>query len=354
MNYQLDIQKILLKSDQLKNHDDKINLLKQAIAIADANNDTDWGFDLRLDLIREETYTSHCTESFPAFAWILNVNDSNPELFDESDFLWEYKWMATSSRRNVNISREQVETIMEDLRSRMKKNGYTDRAYYTVRIYWHLFLGETNEAREYLKLRDDTPRDRMSHCPACELDASVELQLIDGNFDKAITLAHDLITKKLTCGHMPFGTFCNLTFYLNKAKDKRAEEYFVKAEEEMKEMEDDTSLLSDISLLMYYLIDNNTPKAWEYFEKYAGWEIGAEDSFSFEFSLPVLKLLKTEKEKNLDMDAELPFFKSNGIYDTSKLYDFYLRKASDLAKQFDARNGNEYFRQRLNEVVQAL
>jgi len=351
MNYNLEIQKLLLKVDNLTNHDDKINLLKEAINMADANNDIDWGFDLRLDLIREETYTSHCTESFPAFAWILNAHDSHPELFDESDFLWEYKWMATSSRRNVNISRAQIETIMEDLRARMTKNGYTDRAYFTVRIYWHLFLGETDKAREYIKLRDEASRDRMSHCPACELDASVEMELIDGNFDKAITLAHDLINKKLICGHMPFGTFCNLTYYLNRAGDKRAADYFTKAEEEIVEMKNDTSLLSDISLLMHHLIDNNKERAWEYFEKYAAWEIGAEDAFSFDFTLPALRLLKEESVKKLNMDPQLPYFRLDNTYNVKELYDYYYQKADNLAQSFDERNGNQHFRNRLNEVM---
>lgn len=351
MNYNLEIQKILIKIGNISHHDDKINLLKQAINIADSNNDLDWGFDLRLDLIREETYTSHCIESFPAFVWILNIHDSNPELFDESDFLWEYKWMATSSRRNVNISREQIETIMADLRRRMLKNGYTDRAYFTVCIYWHLFLGEVDKAREFIKLRDGVSRDRMSHCNACELDASVEMELIDGNFDKGIALAHDLINKKVTCGHMPFGTFCNLTYYLSKAGDKRAGEYFAKAEEEMLEMKDDTSLLSDVALLMYYLIDNNNDRAWEYFEKYAGWEVGAEDSFSFEFALPILSLLKDKGTRSLNMDTKLPYYSSDNTYNLGELYDYYYKKADDLASRFDARNGNNHFRSRLDGVV---
>ncbi len=352
MNYNLEIQKTLLKADKLNNPEDKIVLLKQAINIADANNDLDWGFDLRLDLIKEEIYTSHCTESFPAFAWILNTNDTNADMFDESDFLWEYKWMATSSRRNVNISRTQIESIMEDLRARMKRNGYTDRAYYTVRLYWHLFLGEIDKAHEYIKLRDETPRDRMSHCAACELDASVEMQLIDGNIDKALTLAHDLITKKLTCGHMPFGTFCNLTYFLNKAGDKRAAEYFVKAEEEMADMEYDTSLLNDISLLMYYLIDNDKEKAWQYFERYAVWEVGAEDAFSFDFSLVALSLLKGEQgNRTLNLPPQMPYFDSSNNYDLPKLYEYYYKKADDLATLFDERNGNNYFRERLNAVL---
>ena len=352
MNHNLEIQKILLKTENLKNHDDKINLLKQAITIADANNDIDWGFDLRLDLIREETYTSHCTESFPAFAWVLNAYDNNPDLLDESDFLWEYKWMATSARRNVNISRQQVENIMEDLCKRMKRNGYTDRAYYTVRLYWHLFLGETEKAKEYLKLRDETPRDSMSHCPACELDASVEMELIDGHNDKAITLAHDLINKKLTCGHMPFGTFCNLTYYLNKSGNTNsAAEYFVKAEEEMATMDNDTSLLNDVSLLMFYLIDNDSERAWQYFERYAEWELNAEDASGFEFMLAVIALSKEKGTKTLDMSLLMPYHRADNTYDTEVIYNYYYTKAADLADRFDARNGNTYFNRRLKAVA---
>ena len=352
MNYNLDIQKLLLKTERLDNHDDKIALLKQAINIADANNDIDWGFDLRLDLIREETYTSHCTESFPAFAWVLNAYDNNPELIDESSFLWKYKWMASSAKRNINISRQQIEGIMDDLRIRMKRNGYTDSAYYTIALYWHLFLGDIDKAHELIKLRDETPRDSMSHCAACELDASVEMELIDGNIDKAITLAYDLVTKKLTCGHMPFGTFCNLTYYLNKAKDARADEYFAKAVEEMESMEHDTSLLSDIGLLMHYLSDNDKEKGWLFFEKYSEWEINAEDAISFDFALAALHLLKGESgNKELKINTRLPFYKSDNVYNIQEIYDFYLNKAEDLAQRFDLRNDNTYFSHRLQKTI---
>jgi len=93
MNYNLEIQKVLLKLKDLKSFEDKIMALKEAIQVADQHNDIDWGFDLRLDLIRQERNTSRCNESFPAFAWILHTSDANEDYFDESEFLWEYKWI---------------------------------------------------------------------------------------------------------------------------------------------------------------------------------------------------------------------------------------------------------------------
>lgn len=353
MNHNLEIQKLLLKVDTAKHPDDKIALLKQAIQIADANNDLDWGFDLRIDLIAQEKDTSHCTESFPAFAWLLNTYDTNPDLFNEDEFLWEYKWMAGSARRNVNISREQVESIMEDLKVRMERNGYTPRGYYSVMIYWNLFIGDVEKAKEYLKLRDETPRDRMSNCPACELDTNVELELIDGNFDKAIAKASDLITKKLTCGVMPLVTFCNLTYYLGKAGDPRAAEFFTKAEEEFADVEEnDTSLLSSLSDLLTYLIKNDRDRAWEYFQKYAAWEIGAEDAIVYDFSKSVLPLLKQGGSRQLAMSEKLPYYRTDGMYNLDELYDFYYQKASDLARRFDERNKTDEFAKGIEEVLQ--
>jgi hypothetical protein len=351
MNHNLEIQKLLLKVESSKHPEDKLNLMKQAIQIADANNDLDWGFDLRIDLIAYEKDTSHCVESFPAFAWLLNTYDSNPDMFNEDDFLWEYKWMAGSARRNADISRDQVEAIMSDLKERMKRNGYSDRAYYSIMIYWLLFLGEIEEAEKYLKLRDETPRDRMSHCPACELDTTVEFELIKGNFDQAIVEAHDLITKKLTCHVMPLVTFCNLTYYLAKANDPRADEYFIKAEEEVLGVqENDTSLISSISDLIYYLTKNNKEKAWEYFQKYADWEVGAEDSVSFDFSVNVLPLLKEGGQKQLNLSTKLPYYREDNTYNIEELFTYYYNKAKGLAERFDKRNGTNRFMQDLSEV----
>jgi len=353
MNHNLEIQKLLLKVETASHPDDKINLLKQAIQLADANNDLDWGFDLRLDLIRQEKDTSHCTESFPAFAWLLNTYDNNPDLFEEDDFLWEYKWMAGSARRNVDISREQVESIMEDLKTRLQRNGYTPRGYYSVMIYWNLFIGDNEKAKEYLKLRNETPRDQMSNCPACELDTEVELELMDGNYDKAIAKASDLITKKLTCGVMPLVTFCNLTYYLAKGNDPRASEYFAKAEEEFADVEEnDTSLLSNIADLMYYLAKNDRSRAWEYFEQYADWEIGAEDAISYDFSRMVLPLLKEGGTKKLNMNPKLPYYKTDGLYDLDELYSYYYQKAMHLAKRFDERNRTREFMAGLESVLE--
>ena len=54
MKYTLEIQKLLLQAQNKNLHPrEKANLLKEAIRIADENEDVEWATEMRLDLIYE-------------------------------------------------------------------------------------------------------------------------------------------------------------------------------------------------------------------------------------------------------------------------------------------------------------
>jgi hypothetical protein len=351
MSYNLQIQKLLVKRNTVNSPSDKIALIKQAINLADAHNDIEWGFDLRLDLIRDEKDTSHCDESFPAFAWILDTYDRNPDTFDESNFLWEYKWMLGSARRNSSISLEQIESIAEDYKVRLQRNGYSLRAYYAAKSHMAFSVNELEAAKEYIELRDKELRDDMSNCHACELDDNVELELRLGNFDKALTVGNDMLTKKVTCSHMPFSAYCTCVKYFHKAGDtERALEYFNKAEADLAAFEDDTSQVSEIGNLIHFLSYYDRDKAWRYFAQYAHWNIDSEESLDFLFSISVLPLLRESGTRRIQVNSSLPWYRADDTYDVAALYDYYHSRAKTLADKFDARNGNDFFNQQLAET----
>lgn len=351
MNYALQIQKLLLQRDRLSSHDDKIVLLKQAINLADAHNDLEWGFDLRLDLIRDEKNTSRCDESLPAFTWILDTYDKNPELFDEENFLWEYKWMLGSVRRNSSISLKQIDSIAEDFKTRLLRNGYSLRPYYTTKAHLAFFLGNLEDARKYIELRNQEVRDEMSNCRACELDDDVELELRLGNFDKALTVGSNMLTKKVTCTHMPFSCYCTCVKYFQKVGDmEKAYEYFQKAEADLAELSD-TSQISEIGIMVRFLTDYDREKAWTFFEQHAHWNVNSEDYLDFLFAVSVLPLFKGEGSKVLNVNPSLEWYREDNTYDLKEIYNYYYKKAKDLAERFDRRNGNGYFNEQFAEAV---
>jgi hypothetical protein len=351
MDYALQIQKLLLQRDRLSSPADRMTLLKQAINLADAHNDVEWGFDLRLDLIRDEKDTSRCDESLPAFTWILDAYDKNPELFDEEDFLWEYKWMLGSVRRNSSISLEQIDAISEDFKTRLLRNGYSLRPYYTTQAHLAFFLNNLDDARKYIDLRNQEVRDEMSNCRACELDDDVELELRLGNFERALTVGNSMLTKKVVCAHMPFSCYCTCVKHFQQAGDmERAYEYFLKAEADLAELPD-TSPIAEIGIMLRFLTDYDREKAWSFFEQYVHWNVDSEEYLDFLFSASVLPLLQGEGSKVLNVNPSIEWYREDNTYDLQEIYNYYYNKAKDLAKRFDKRNGNGYFSEQFAEAI---
>lgn len=355
MDYNLQIQKLLVKADAVALPQDKLNFIKQAISVADSHNDIEWGFDLRLELIDIESDMARRAESLPAFTWILDTYDNNSDLFRERDFLWKYKWMISYVRRTVSVSVEQNESIMEDFKTRLQRNGYSLRPYYQAKAHMANFVDNQEEVRKYLNLADKELRDNMSNCAACELDDKVELELRLGNFDTAMTMGSDLFSKKLTCAHMPFATYCTCVECFTDAKEyERAHDFFLKAEEDLRAMENDTSQISNVAKMIHFLsVYGQKDKAWEYFEQYAEWSHESDDYRCYTFAVNVLHLLKTGGELTLKVSPIMPWYKADNVYSALQLYNYYYAMATDLGAQFDNRHNTSFFTKKINDVLNA-
>ena len=78
MKYTLEIQKLLLQAQNDNLHPrEKANLLKEAVRIADENEDIQWAVEMRLDLIYELNLLSADAEEIAVFSKILD-NYENP------------------------------------------------------------------------------------------------------------------------------------------------------------------------------------------------------------------------------------------------------------------------------------
>lgn len=345
----LDFRNLLM--DEEVNPDNRITILKDSIRLSDFANNLEASFDLRIQLIQEEINTSHCIDSFAAIAWLLEMVDSHSDLFSEDDILWEYKWLATSAINNADISFEQIQEILNDLKDRLERNGYGLGAYYVPKIEWLESIGDIQGALQTLNERDNYGRDDMSDCEACELNKKIKIKLIAGKYDSAIADANEMLSKGISCNEVPFDTFCNLAYHLNKIKDPRAEEYFKKGLNEFNN-DFESSFITGISKLINYASYANDQLALNLYEKYAHWQLNSEDGVNFEVSLNFLNLFKENREIKLTkLNPSIPFYKSDGIYKSSDLYGYYVNIANELADKFDKRNRTNHFNNLLNKEL---
>ncbi|MEN9917890.1 MAG: hypothetical protein RL662_326 [Bacteroidota bacterium] len=355
MNYNLSIQRILLELERQHNPEDRITLLKQGIHIADANNDLDWGFDLRMYLIHAEQYTNHSRESIPAFAWVLQAHDANPSMFDEEDILREYKWLAGVVYNNLQVSLEQIDNILEDFRRRSLENGYTSREYYNIKCNQALFMGDKAAARDYLQLRDKEPMDATTS-ESSDLIGTIYVEMFEDNFDSAIAHIKEFVAQRSVHQMNVIPVYSGLIYYLGgKQYDERIDSYFDEADEEFSTLTKYSFQLYEISLMMYYMAKHRTDRAWEYFEQFVNWEIDAEESVRFDFALSILPLFKNGGMHTISaFSSQHPYYQENNNYNLSHLYTYYQDLARDLAQQFDTRNRNTHYSELFEEELAYL
>lgn len=355
MNYTLEIQKLLLETDKLINPDDRIAVFKEAIKLADANRDIEWAYELRMDLIRTEQYTNHSRESIPVFAWVLDAYDNNPGMFSEIDVLYEYKWLAGVVFNNLDVSREQIDNILDDFRKRLLRNDFTSREYFNIKINQSLFKGEKILAREYLELRDKESTDTMTSWGS-DLVTTIYVEMLEGDFENALKNITEFVTYRSEHQMNIMHVYSGLIYYWGgKIYDKRIDKYFTEVDKEFSEMKKYPYQLYEISLMMYYMAKHRKDRAWEYFEQFVNWEIGAEDSVRFDFALSVLPLLKDAGIRNIEsVSVHHPYYREDKTYDLNELYEHYRGIATNLAIRFDIRNNNKHFTELLNEELEQL
>lgn len=352
MNYNLEIQKLLLDIN-CSGLDDQIILLKEAIKIADSNNDLDWGYELRTNLIDKYAETSRSPkEYFIYFAWLLNTEDVNPILFDSKYTLTLYPWMLSSMCNTVDISKEQIESVLEDYKIRLEKNGYNLKGYFESLVYWEIFKGDQTAASMYYEeyVKFSATNTRLSEYA---LFLKMRIELMSDNLDKALWYAKDIINPLTHHSSIKLFTYSLLTFYLAKNEDSRALEMFNEAEKEFKIVTDSKSSASIMAIadMLFYMARYDKEKAWNYFLEYVPYTVSLEDDTNLSFCEKILPLFEEGGSRALDIPNQLPYYSPKGIYNLKDIYDYYLNTSKRLSKQFDERNGTNTFTKELNEII---
>ena len=341
--YRLEIQKLRLSlQDNIEDVDVCIRILKQAIQIADRNNDRAWGVELRYHLIQDERATSKCNESALAFAWILDICDAYPKEFNVQDYLLAYEWLLCSSYSNTSFSLAQVMVLAKDLEHRLDKAAVSKRGFYFTMAGFHHMLGDFEKGTTFIDLAcQEAFTDE--YVEAMEYDARIDNLILRGLIEEALLLLNIMEAKQLRSFSLPFETYCLVGYTLARLKDERAQTYLDKAKEAFDKLtEVNSSMLYCLTRLVYCMFLLNDSSYLTFFERIAGWVIDAEDDLQYMMARHFALVFNQEGTLTLNLSSKLPFYRQDNLYSQQELSTYYKTIVSDLGKRFDARNGNAY------------
>lgn len=354
MRYTLQIQKLILQAQNENLHPQEMaNLLREAIRIADENEDVEWTTELRLDLIYVLNLLSADREEVAVFSRILDDYENHKDVIKENDLLWKYKWVWSCLFDIPEIPMEKIGAVSEDYKTRILRNGYSLRSYYH---YWarnYIFMRQFDKVKEYIDKMLAEKMDDLT-CDACELNFILDYYLETGQFDEAYSRAQPLISKQITCFEANMRAYLKLSYYAQKAgRPEIAADMCARAEEALAGREKDEYVLLYMGLFIAYCMMTKPDRGWEYAERCIDWSMRTSTIKRYRFSCDMVEALKyeTRPEVRLSLPEEFPLYQPEGIYRVDELRNYFYRQAEELAQQYDARNGNSGYMDRLKEIM---
>lgn len=271
----------------------------------------------------------HCLNWLTAYQlneWRNSPDDSPEEeaaLSQIWDCLWEYKWLVGNLPTDLNESREDLENAVKHMANLYQEfelgRGMVDKAI----LEQAMLMGDVQAAREAFQnwQTHAQPDHDINDCPACECNTLVNYYHFIGDYHSALSAAQPILQGDLSCGmvpHLSYYAAIDSMIQLGKLDDARTHlEHAITLIGEEGE-----SVLSIMSWLIQ-LVNQLGDRAWA-------------ESLLDDFSEPIVEVVQ-----NLRFDY-LQY-----LFAVAPLNEAALFAAKALAKEFDERNGNRHYQNKL-------
>ncbi|MCZ7608373.1 MAG: hypothetical protein M5U25_20495 [Planctomycetota bacterium] len=328
---------------------------QEAVRLADLLNDRDLQWDARRELVDVASFSGHPREGLVAFSWMLAASDSDPGWRPDRELMWSYKWIAANLPDYPEFSRAQIEGVLDDMERRYRANGLSLKAVYSERFGVAWALGDEDAWQRYYRLWLEAPKDGSEDCRACERNELVTHAIRTGDLRGAFELAAPILENRMRCSSVPHRTLANL---LRPAREMGDPEQADKLAQRLSRLiaRDVTHCGTYGDLLQHYAASGNITGGLRQFEKTLPWLKGhTSPAEEFDYWLGACNLLAAACEvsrkptRKLRLPKEFPGWRPDGVYELSQVLATAEQRRDELARAFDARNGNDRVSRRIRQ-----
>lgn len=326
----------------------QIELLEEAVEIADVHQDVDLGYESRMELIGAASWGGAPERMLVAFSWCLAQFDRSPERFERSSLYWRYKWVLGFLPEWPRVPLSRIEAAWQDAERRYREQGISLRPIHQLRASALLAMGRLHEAESAYRMWLDAPRDGDADCAACELSSRSEYLIVARRDEEALTLAAPLLAGRLRCKEEPGRTYSRILLaYLRLGRAAEGIPFYLKAARFAGR--NPRFGWATGHFLDFLAYTNNLTRGLRLLEgrfRIAIATVNPADRFKFLLGLRnFLDRLGETRQKplKLRLSESFPLYRPDAAYPLAELLAWCDREVADLARQFDARNGTDAF-----------
>ena len=252
----------------------------------------------------------------------LKENESEYPNFDDFvDCLWKFKWIVSGVAKSSVIEKELIDEANEAMLFYYERMELSLAAYYKALMNQNIDMGDAREAKANYELWKKLAKDDMADCEACETSDEIAYLYFVGEYEAALSLAAPILSGELTCAEVPHATYAPILFSMIKTgKIEEAKALLPKA---AATIESNPRVINMVAPLIEIAV-----------------RLGERET--------ALNLARKHSAAILDGNDDLNdlrFFIAVSAFGDESDYKTALR----LAGEFDARNGNTFYSDYLNE-----
>lgn len=303
-----------------------------------------------LDLVEAYSFTGEGNKSFVAFARVLRLWDERPELFDAADernLFWEYKWVAADLPEYPQITTAHAEAFLEDMERRFALAGHGASSVRLSRFRWAWHTGQP-DVEEQRDAWVAGIRDGFEECAACTVGQQTSYFADLGRYAEAVQIG---ITQRDSCNQEPVRTY-----YATALAALHSGDPVLAAQQLKLATATDTAGPSDFSV--------GRSQAFEVLAR-GGQLDRALRVLRNELQTPLRELntplsrvkmltgILAGLSANLDRGEESTGYTEPEWQTVQAMHQWVAAQAEPLARQLDARNGNDRFTRAIQAALTA-
>lgn len=352
-----EIERLLEESEVIPYGPEESAMVADAIRLAQDAGEVELLYVARMRQITSASITGDSDTMFTAFSWCLGQHDSDPARFpsevEDMDLLWYYKWMSEAVALNPAFPQSQVDQVLDDMERRYRGAGVGLSGVWQAKMSNAATAGRFNDAARFRAAREELPRDDYSHCDACVRSDDADFFRRLGDEATALKLFDEIIEKNVSCGSEPErAQGAALLPLLRAGRFDEAKWHHFRSYRAAAADPDGFGILANH--LVFLAVTGNAERGLSLLERHIAdlpkdpLDVARRFYALVSYGVLLDAVARTGHGEIEVRGSDIPdvaaiFGTESRLHTVAELAAGSWRVAAEIAKAFDARNGNQYF-----------
>jgi hypothetical protein len=353
-----DVATILAEARGLNDGPTKVDLLQEAVRLADHHRDVDAGFEARLRLMEAALICGSADVLLVAYTWCLSQAEREPERFSLYQMLWRYRWAIVYLPTFPEIPRAKIEYAIADMTRRYEKAGASLRPVHLLRWKVAMKLGDRKLAAEARRSWSRCRRDWLTDDDQTEQVTQIDYLLFRKRWAEAADAAATYLDPARRSQSYVDSVLSWMPIPLFRLG--RLDEAMAFHQRGYRLTTRNAALVTQAGRHVQFLaLTHNFPRAIRLVERYLPYCVGSDPEDQVEFYPCLATLIGVMRTTGktavrLRLTPACPGFRPDGRYELAELDRVYREQAAAVAARYDARDGNDFYARQLAGLDELL